>query len=138
MYDYICETEETNITIFTLLKLNRMLYQYAAYSDDIESMNMTDFIDEVLKVHHRITIIHPFRDGNGRTSRVFLNWLFKLKGIPPVYIKAEKKQEYFDALRDADLNNDYTKLREVFHVDNLQKNNLWSICILKTELIHKF
>ena len=156
MYDYIYETEETNITIFSLLSLNRMLYQYAPYPDEagktrnsnnlvlgakfetidfteipnamgaldnqlksilqnIESLTISDFIDEILKIHHRITVIHPFRDGNGRTSRVFLNWLFKLKGIPPIYLKAEKKQEYFDALKEADIKNDYTKLREVFY-----------------------
>lgn len=156
MYDYICETEDTITSIFTLLSLNRMLYQYAPYPDgsgktrdsnnlvlgakfetvdckeipnalieldkqlkslldNIESISMSDFVDEALKIHHRITVIHPFHDGNGRTSRVFLNWLFKLKGIPPIYLKAEKKHEYFDALRQADLSNDYKKLREVFY-----------------------
>lgn len=89
--------------------------QLKAILQNIKSLTISDYIDEVLKIHHRITVIHPFRDGNGRTSRVFLNWLFKLKDIPPIYLKAEKKQDYFDALKEADLTNDYTKLREAFY-----------------------
>ena len=156
MYDYIYEPDNKNITIYSLLSLNRMLFQYAPYTEEggktresnnlvlgakfetldykqvpnalmkldkqlkfvlqnMDSMSMSDYVDEVVKIHHRITVIHPFRDGNGRTSRVFLNWLFKLKGIPPIYLKAEKKQEYFDALKEADLNNNFVKLREVFY-----------------------
>lgn len=156
MYDYVYEKDNRDISIYSLLSLNRLLFQFAPYPDaggktresntlvlgakfntidyreipnalfeldkqlkailkEMDEMSMGDFIDEVIKIHHRITVIHPFREGNGRTSRAFLNWLFKLKGIPPIYLKVEKKQEYIDALKDVDLYNNYIKLREVFY-----------------------
>ena len=156
MYDFIIGNQDRKLSAFTLLKLNKILYQYAPYPDvgggvrttdtlvrgakfetlhyqdipnalleldkvikpvmaEMDNMSMCDFIDEVLKIHHQITVIHPFADGNGRTSRVFLNWMFLLKGIPPVYFKAEKKDEYIEALHIADVSDDFTKLREVFY-----------------------
>lgn len=75
----------------------------------------SQYIDEVVKIHHRMTVIHPFTDGNGRVSRVMLNWLFKLKGLPPVYLKYKNKDKYYDALKEADLNEDYSYLSDVFY-----------------------
>jgi Zn-dependent peptidase ImmA (M78 family)/fido (protein-threonine AMPylation protein) len=95
-----------------LMELDQKIKEIVVTMDE---MSMCDFIDEVVTIHHRITVIHPFRDGNGRTARVFLNWMFILKGIPPVYLKADRKDEYVDALQIADLRGDFTKLREVFY-----------------------
>lgn len=80
----------------------------------IEILTFSDYIDEVVKIHHKLTIIHPFGDGNGRVSRAALNWLFKLKGLPPVYIKTIAKNEYYTALENAD-KGDYTSLYVVFY-----------------------
>lgn len=85
--------------------------------DDItakDSLTLTKYVEEVVKIHHAITVVHPFRDGNGRVSRVMLNWIFKLKDLPPVYIKYDRKEEYFDGLKDADINANYEKLTAVF------------------------
>ncbi len=63
------------------------------------------------------TLAYRFDDGNGRIARVFLNWLFKIKGLPPVYLKYESKERYYDALQCVDLNNDYEQLKEVFFTE---------------------
>ena len=78
------------------------------------TMSITEFISYCARIHHRITVIHPFTDGNGRVSRAFLNWLFRLRGLPPIYIKVEKKNLYYDALAKADLTGEYDALCEVF------------------------
>lgn len=41
--------------------------------------------------------IHPFEDGNGRTSRLILNFNLLNQGHAPVLIPANKREEYFDA-----------------------------------------
>lgn len=156
MYDFIIESQERNLSVYKLLSLNRMLFQYAPYPEaggktrtadtlvmgakfetvnyreipsalleldqkikalmeSMDTLSVCDFIDEAIKIHHRITVIHPFAEGNGRTARVFLNWMFILKGIPPVYLKTEQKEEYIEALHIADSCEDFTKLREVFY-----------------------
>lgn len=64
-------------------------------------------------MHHMITKIHPFSDGNGRTTRAFMNVQLVRKGLSPLYIKVKEKKEYLDALEIADTKNDYDSLYEV-------------------------
>ena len=48
--------------------------------------------------HQRLVLIHPFSDGNGRTSRLLMNLLLLRQGFPPVVILPEQRREYHDAL----------------------------------------
>ncbi len=34
------------------------------------------FIEEAVRIHHQLTVIHAFNDGNGRTARAFVSMLF--------------------------------------------------------------
>jgi Zn-dependent peptidase ImmA (M78 family)/fido (protein-threonine AMPylation protein) len=73
----------------------------------------SDFIKHIAKIHHRITVIHPFPEGNGRTSRAFMNIQFVRAGLPPIYIKVEDKPAYIDALSLIDKTNIYDELYEI-------------------------
>lgn len=42
--------------------------------------------------------IHPFTDGNGRTSRWLFNYIMKLNGYTRVIIYPEDKEEYYKVL----------------------------------------
>ena len=48
--------------------------------------------------HEKLVTIHPFSDGNGRTSRLLMNLLLLKAGYPPVVIRPEDRPAYFDAL----------------------------------------
>ena len=48
--------------------------------------------------HEGLVTIHPFSDGNGRTSRLLMNLLLLKAGFPPVVIRPEDRPAYFDAL----------------------------------------
>jgi len=54
--------------------------------------------------------IHPFRDGNGRLSRLLLNYMLVREGFPTITIRGTNKEEYFFALDSAIENNDYSNL----------------------------
>lgn len=57
--------------------------------------------------HAEFVKIHPFVDGNGRTSRLIMNYQLMVNGFLPISIVKESRLEYFDALEsyavDADL-----------------------------------
>jgi len=65
-----------------------------------------DPILRAAKVSHGFARIHPYRDGNGRVSRLLMN-LVLWGHHPPVYLKADKKgrHRYGQALRRADRGN---------------------------------
>lgn len=52
--------------------------------------------------------IHPFIDGNGRTSRLLLNLELMKAGYPPIIIRVENRLAYYNALDKAHTTNDYT------------------------------
>lgn len=52
--------------------------------------------------HHKITHIHPFFDGNGRTARLLMNLLLMQRGYPLVVILKNDRKKYYSALGKAD------------------------------------
>ncbi len=54
--------------------------------------------------HYYILLIHPFMDGNGRISRLFLNLILLKKSLFPIVIPYEKRKDYYTALNVADNN----------------------------------
>lgn len=53
-------------------------------------------------LHHWLTWIHPFNDGNGRVSRLFLNFFLLQKGYPEVVIRISDRDDYYNSLINAD------------------------------------
>lgn len=82
--------------------------------DNVSEMTNAEIILAATKIHHRLTVIHPFSDGNGRCSRAILNWIFRIKGLPPIYIKYPEKDEYYEGLRHIDVSENTDKLYKVF------------------------
>lgn len=56
-------------------------------------------------IHAKLTWVHPFEDGNGRTSRAIMNWILMKNGYPMFFIPFEKREEYYMALEEADKEN---------------------------------
>ena len=57
----------------------------------------SDVIDErAAKVHADFIGIHPFIDGNGRTSRLLMNLELLKAGYPPCVITVENRLAYYE------------------------------------------
>jgi len=52
--------------------------------------------------HYNMVRIHPFDDGNGRRARILMNLILLKKGIFPAVISVENRQDYIEALQQAD------------------------------------
>ncbi len=54
-------------------------------------------------VHLKFVTIHPFADGNGRVSRLMMNFMLNRKGYPMLNIPYEGRNSYYNALERAQL-----------------------------------
>ncbi len=59
--------------------------------------------DDAFVAHFRLTAIHPFGDGNGRTARLLMNLILLRGGYPPVAVRPEDRIGYLAALETASL-----------------------------------
>lgn len=64
-------------------------------------------------VHAEIVRIHPFADGNGRTSRLLMNYCLMNNNFKPISINPENRAEYYESLDFYGKNKDLQKFEEL-------------------------
>lgn len=75
------------------------------------------------EAHFRLVTIHPWVDGNGRTTRLLMNMVQRQLGLIPSIVTKEDKGEYIQALIDSRENEDSTIVQNVMmaqHIANLE------------------
>ena len=65
--------------------------------------------------HFRLTAIHPFGDGNGRTARLLMNLMLIRGGYPPIAVRPEDRKAYLDALERGSLAEDLEPFQLLMH-----------------------
>lgn len=53
------------------------------------------------EMHCKLTSIHPFADGNGRTARLLMDAILIQAGLPPVVIVYQDKERYLNCLEQS-------------------------------------
>ena len=64
-------------------------------------------------LHAWLTHIHPFTDGDGRTSRAVMNLELIRAGLPSVIIRRKDRLRYYEALAASDLGGDLEPLSQL-------------------------
>lgn len=75
-------------------------FQRWLLSRDIEHLHP---IELAALAHYKLVFIHPFTDGNGRTSRLLMNLFLMKAGYPPVIMRKEDRFKYYQHLQTANL-----------------------------------
>ena len=52
-------------------------------------------------MHFQLVSIHPFGDGNGRTSRLLMNYVQQYHGLPLSLVYAQDRTAYIAALEES-------------------------------------
>lgn len=79
------------------------------------------------EAHFRLVTIHPWVDGNGRTTRLVMNMIQRQLGLVPSIVRKEDKGEYIQSLVDSQENEDSTIAQATMlrhHIANLQRRVL--------------
>lgn len=75
-----------------------------------------DVVKALAEVHTELVLIHPFREGNGRCSRILASIMALQAGLPVLdfsVISGVKKSDYFAAIQ-AGLERNYKPMEKLF------------------------
>ena len=75
-----------------------MYFQIKDFFTTLPDKGDMDAITYAAYTHGEFVRIHPFEDGNGRTSRLIMNYQLMAQGFLPVSIAKENRLAYFEAL----------------------------------------
>lgn len=89
-------------------QMEDLFFWYQAHRKDLHPVVLAAELSE------RLVTIHPFLDGNGRTSRLIMNLILLKNGYVIANIKgdAENRMKYYEALENAQVDNQ----KEGFHL----------------------
>ncbi len=86
------------------LKLNVLLKEFFDwYNKERKNIHPVELAG---LVHLKFVTIHPFSDGNGRLSRLMMNFVLKDNDFPLLDIRYTKRNSYYNALERSQVNGD--------------------------------
>lgn len=101
---------------------SEMYRQIKNFFADLPYKNDLNAIEFAAWTHAEFVRIHPFTDGNGRTSRMIMNYQLLSNGFLPVSIAKENRLEYFEALETYAVDGNLTPFTEM--IAELEQNRL--------------
>ena len=109
--------QELSARIQSLKEAEGTLMDIAKVSVEVANEKVERIVDTAAWIHHQITFIHPFREGNGRTARLSANLILERYGLVGISIRMEKenKNRYRAALAQADTMGDIEPLKAVIY-----------------------
>jgi len=76
-----------------------------------QNLSVEEKLNLSFDAHFNLVSIHPFYDGNGRTSRLLMNYVQQYYALPLAIVRSESKQKYIKALIDTRKNKDLSIFR---------------------------
>jgi Fic family protein len=89
-----------------------------------EAKRLKDIYNLSFDAHFNLVTIHPWIDGNGRSSRLLMNYIQLYHRVTPTKVYKEDRANYIDALQKSRDNETLSPFREFMakqHLKNLQQ-----------------
>ena len=84
------------------------------YCETLENISHKEqCLNALGQIHNDLQRIHPFSDGNSRTTRMVLNWVLLNHNLPLLVLKMGCFDEYMDLTKLSKTRDD-TRLTELF------------------------
>jgi len=83
-----------------------------------------DKLGAIVRFYSGFIAVHPFTDGNGRVSRMILNWLLIQNSLPPINFRDDKHMQHVKFLEMSRSSNGHEPLGQF--ILNRIKLNVWT------------
>ena len=94
-----------------LERIGRLKFERLAAMDYLKNISDDAFFDELSELYHELNMLHPFREGNGRTLRLFTTLLVRNTGRDISFALCDGDMLNIATIKAAQ--GDMTALREV-------------------------
>ena len=120
LYEWAGTVRRMNIskkgTIFCNFKdierIGTLKFQRLAEQNYLKGLSKSRFIDELTEFYHDMNMLHPFREGNGRTLRLFITLLVRNAGYTLNFSDCDNDLLMIATIKAAQ--GDFSLLKEVF------------------------
>lgn len=79
-------------------KVERLVNELVQWINEAKPGTLKEKLELSFDAHFNLVSIHPFYDGNGRTSRLLMNGMQHKWGLPMGVVYLEDKQAYYEAI----------------------------------------
>lgn len=93
-------------------RIGTLKFQRLAEQNYLKELTKSRFIDELTEFYHDINMLHPFREGNGRTLRLFITLLVRNAGYTLNFSDCDSDLLMIATIKAAQ--GDLSLLKEVF------------------------
>lgn len=110
---------------------NEMYHQVKNFYSDLSlKSEQINPIELAAWTHAEFVKIHPFADGNGRTSRLIMNYQLMVHGFLPVSIAKNERLYYFQALESYAVDGNLSPFAEfIAKLEDIQLDNYLNMTI---------
>lgn len=93
-------------------RIGTLKFQRLAEQNYLKGLTKSRFIDELTEFYHDMNMLHPFREGNGRTLRLFITLLVRNAGYTLNFSDCDSDLLMIATIKAAQ--GDLSSLKEVF------------------------
>ena len=100
----------SNVILPNYAKVPSLMRDFVRWLQSIEGEHPVKIASDA---HYKLVSIHPWIDGNGRTSRLLMDLILIQHGYPPAIIKKEERKRYLSSIEEAQLGESLQKFYDL-------------------------
>lgn len=99
-------TTNEKVEFATVVEIPKKLTELFRWLNSYDEDKQKNVVEFACMAHYKFVSIHPFGDGNGRISRLIMNYVLLKNNFPLTLIKNTDKKAYFKSLAKSQINHD--------------------------------
>lgn len=100
----------SNVELPDYIKVPSLMKDFMRWLQSIQGEHPVKI---AVDAHYKLVSIHPWIDGNGRTSRLLMDLILIQHGYPPAIIRKEERRRYLSSIEEAQLGGSLQKFYDL-------------------------